>query len=524
MKEREENFFQKDSGKVTALEAFPGEFEKKYEILFQMYPDPILLVSSDETILDCNAALCSATGYSHEELIGIKLADILGSHTSDGISFSRLLETQKNNSVRGVCRKKNGSLLPVNISTRYLDDGEMHVFIFLHSLESINARTNVELQSQQARKFETIGMTAGGISHYFNNIFTGIMGNTGLALLQAPQSIKPLLEQVEKAACRAAEFNKRLLSFSRKSSPHSDIVDLEAIIDDVEHFIRITFDKRIEIRVDKQVSLHRIKGDSSSIHNVLLNLCVNSRDALFEARKRFRETSKLMISIEAKNTAVAPDGAKKGDYVSVSVSDTGVGMNSEIRQRLFEPFFTTKNKYEGTGLGLSTAQEIIKEHNGWFEVSSSPGKGSLFRFYLPACPASECNQKDSPAKILQKGAETVLIIDDEEMIRTFGKLLLERLGYTVITAANGRDGLDLFHRERHRINLIILDLVMPCLSGKEIFQKIRRLEPEMKIILSSGDYSQLEKVITRLKVPDYIVKPFNIYDLSYSVRKALDRK
>ncbi|MCE5250227.1 response regulator [bacterium] len=379
----------------------------------------------------------------------------------------------------------------------------------------------------------------GGISHYFNNVFTGILGNLSLAGIDAPEGLSPFIGNAAHAADRARTFTRQLLSLSRKSVVVLEPTDIGALIEDVESFARLTFDRRIEIAVAKPDGLHCVLADAASIHHVLLNLCINARDAIEEKHVTLAGMTEPRITIEARNETIPvrcdadrrkshgtghPD-ARSGRHVRITVSDNGCGMDEESIKRIFEPYYTTKEPGKGTGLGLTVALETIRQHNGWIECASTAGQGSAFTVYLPATSLKKEISGERKIVDLPPGTERILFVDDEEMVRTFGILTLERLGYSVLSASNGREALDLYIREHGSIDLVILDLGLPVLSGQELLKHIRLINRDVTVLVLSGhDFVHDRDVFGELRADDYILKPFTIYDLAASVRAVLDRK
>lgn len=505
--------------------------------LFETYPDGCILFSTDGRILYSNTTFARMTGYSKSEL-NATAADSL--FTDDiFVSIMKSLKSKPSSAsdfrMESRCLRRDNSEFPVELTMKTVHTGDSmtgYVLIRDISRERTVCEENANLRDRlsHAQTMETVGQLAGGISHYFNNVFTGILGNLNLAEIDASEQQASLIRKTAGAVDRARCFARQLLSMSRKSSPVFEPTDVRAIIEDVEIFANLTFDRRIKITVDIPGPLQGAMADTASIHNVILNLCVNARDAIEEKLFQTHDMLEHRITIKAATVTIneshlcdQPD-ARKGRFVRISVSDTGCGIDEETKKRMFEQFFTTKEQGKGTGLGLATAQESIRQHGGWIEVSSELGRGSEFTVYLPAVAMKKKAAAVTKISDLPEGTETILFVDDEEIVRTFGVMALERQGYTVIAASDGQEGLDLFIREREKIGLVILDLVLPKLPGKEVLKKIRLIDREIKIIISSGQEFELNKhIFNEYMALDYIMKPFDIADLALSVRNALDR-
>lgn len=383
-------------------------------------------------------------------------------------------------------------------------------------------RRDLEMQLLQAQKMEAIGTLAGGIAHDFNNLLSGITGYTSLIKMQIAED-HPLFRAVttiEQSADRAAALTKQLLGFARGGKYKVEIVNLNDVVERVRALISRTFDRAIEIHVSPRPDLWLVEADSGQIEQSLLNLAVNARDAMPGGGK---------LTISADNLTVGESYARRhlnlqpGRYVRLSVSDTGMGMDAVTQSRIFEPFFTTKEKGKGTGMGLAMVYGIIRNHGGHIEVQSEVGIGTTFRIHLPITDKKvgvESPLADSP---IPKGSETLLVVDDEEVIRSLAEEALTQFGYTVLLANNGREALSLYEHQRDRIALVVLDMIMPELGGEATYQRLKQVNPSIKVLLSSG-YSSTAQVQSLLNagVAGFVQKPYQIRELAEAVRKALD--
>jgi len=399
-------------------------------------------------------------------------------------------------------------------------------------VRDITERKQLEQQLRQALKMEAIGRLAGGIAHDFNNLLTGIVGNLGVAQMDASPDLQPILDEAMKASQRAAGLVSQLLAFGRKTLVAIRPTDVTPILNEVTGIARNTFDGRIEISLHRAPTLRRVMGDPGQIHQVLLNLLVNSRDALAPCLDAPRPAPPRIV-LAADNFDADEEYsrlfsyARPGNFVVLSVTDTGIGMSEETKRQVFEPFFTTKELGKGTGLGLATVYGIVKQHNGWINVYSEPGNGSTFRVYLPASGLDPVPDTDSDAETQEEilpmpgGEETVLVADDEVFIRRLARRILEPLGYTVLEAADGEEALDLHRQNEPAVDLVLLDLSMPRLSGQETLARLREAAPGIKVILSSG-YAHLGDLPAHLGAVDSISKPYRPAELARLVRKVLD--
>ena len=512
------------------------EFKAKFVTLLESLPDAVYLQTPDGRIIDCNPAATALTGYSLDELLGLEVKNLFQDDIVTLIpSILKSESAESGFVIDSLCRKKNGDTFPVTIDLRLFTANETsYVFIIARDItarkKSENDIENLKQQLLHAQKMEIIGQLAGGISHYYNNIFTGIIGALGAAQRDVSADILPVLKKAEKMTNLASGFTRKILAFSRDSSVVLEPVDVGMIIDNAEEFTRSTFERHIRIEVKKTEPLNTVMADPSSLHHMLLNLLINARDALREKKESVTWNPKLSITVNADNIRIdeaylqTHSASRKGSFVRVSVSDTGCGMDSETQKRVFEPFFTTKEEGKGTGLGLATAFSTVKQFDGWFEIESEPGKGSTFTFYLPATTLKRKAVRGVDTENLPNGTETILFVDDDEIIRSLGTIMLERQGFTVFPAANGSECIECFMKERNNINLLVLDLGLPDIHGREVLEKVRRINSEVAVIITTGhDFERDRKSFTELRADDYILKPFHVADLVVAVRNVLDK-
>lgn len=382
-------------------------------------------------------------------------------------------------------------------------------------------RIRTEAQLQQAQKMEAIGTLAGGVAHDFNNLLMGIQGRTSLMLIDKDVSNPDFehLRGIEEGIRSATELTKQLLGFARGGKYEIKATNLnETVNKSADLFGRTK--KEITIHKKFTETLWTVEVDQGQLDQVLLNLYVNAWQAMSGAGHLYLETANITLD----DAFVKPHGAQSGRYVMVSVTDTGIGMDEQTRQRVFDPFFTTKEMSRGTGLGLASAYGIVKSHGGIITVQSEKGKGATFRIYLPASEKAVREEVVLPAKIL-KGSETVLLIDDEEIIIEIGRELLETLGYSVFSARSGEAGIDIYIKNPDGIDLVILDMVMPGLGGSETYDKLKMIDPDIKTLLSSGySIDGLAKTILDKGCDGFIQKPFTLSDLSQKVREIIDKE
>jgi PAS domain S-box-containing protein len=406
--------------------------------------------------------------------------------------------------------------------------GEPHVLL---SLIDITARKRAEqemnsLQEQlrQAQKMEAIGQLAGGVAHDFNNILTVIGGRCELTLrkLIPGDPLRGSLEEIKKAADRAASLTQQLLAFSRRQILEFKVLDLNTMVLDLDKMLRRVIGEDIELITLLGEDLGKVNTDPGQIEQVILNLAVNARDAMPEGGKIILETDNVELDEEYARSHV---GAKPGPYVRLSVSDTGVGMTPEVRERIFEPFFTTKEMGKGTGLGLSTVYGIIKQSGGNIWVYSEAGHGTVFKIYFPRVDERvEVLEERVGGEAAPRGSETILLVEDEAEVRELAAEFLRRHGYRVLEARHGDDALMICGKHPESIDLMVTDVVMPRMSGRELARHLARLRPKTKVLYMSGytdnaifHQSVLEKGL------NFIQKPFSMVKLAKKVRDVLDR-
>jgi len=386
------------------------------------------------------------------------------------------------------------------------------------------AQANLQAQFLQAQKMESVGRLAGGVAHDFNNMLQAILGYTELALAQAKpgQSLHTDLEQIQKTARRSADLTRQLLAFARKQTVTPQVLDLNETVSGILSMLHRLIGEDIELCWRPAAKLWPIRMDPSQIDQVLANLCVNARDAIQGVGRITIET--INITMAAAHGQQHPE-CLPGDYVKLVLSDTGCGMPGEVLQHLFEPFFTTKEIGQGTGLGLATVYGIVKQNEGFIQVSSQPGHGSRFEIFLPRTFLSSPAETEDPArKEPTRGKETVLVVEDEPVILEMCQIMLEKLGYRVLTSCNPREAFNLAAEHGDPIDLLLTDVVLPEMNGRELGQRLRVHYPQLRHLYMSGYTSD---VIAPQGIQEegllFIQKPFSMRELSVRIREALDQ-
>jgi len=405
-----------------------------------------------------------------------------------------------------------------------LSTGEI-VCVYNDITEHKNAEDEKKkLQEQlfQAQKMESIGRLAGSIAHDFNNILTGLMGFAELLQFKNPDISTregKAADSILKGTERAASLTRQLLGFARGGKSEFKSLNLNEIIRDTIRLSENLFEKSIRIKMTFTENLLNIEADRNQLDQMLTNLIINARDAMPRGGELQLKTENVLIKLDF--AKIIP-GVKPGHYVKFTISDTGIGMSKEVQEKIFEPFFTTKAEGVGTGLGLATVYGIIKNHKGHIEVNSQPGMGATFSVYFPG---SDKPRQDEQAKgTIVSGEEAILVVDDEEGVRESVKLALEGFGYKVFSAANGIDAINLYKKNKGDIDLVLLDMIMPNMAGRETFFELKKLDSGVKVVLFSG-YSKNEQAaeIINQGALDFLQKPYRLHDLIDSIRKALKK-
>jgi PAS domain S-box-containing protein len=386
----------------------------------------------------------------------------------------------------------------------------------------ISMRRELEDQLRQAQKIEAIGLLAGGIAHDFNNLLTVILGFTEVMLmrLRKDDPARQDAEEILKASDRAAALTRQLLAFGRKQVLDPKVLDLREVVCNVERLLRRVIGEHIELETAHDEGLGCVKADPSQVEQVIMNLAVNARDAMPGGGRLVIGTA----NVELERASREHPGLAPGRYVLLTVADNGPGMDQATKERIFEPFFTTKEMGKGTGLGLSTVHGIVKQSGGGIEVSSEPGRGTTFRIYLPRVEqAPETARRPGIADGAATGTETVLIVEDEPVVRSLARYVLEERGYRILEAADGDEALHLCRTSPGSIDLVISDVIMPRLSGPDLFRKLADVRPGLTVLYMSG-YAETGIVRDGILAPGtlFIPKPFSPAALAAKVREALD--
>ncbi len=483
---------------------------------------PVLLAALDEndTLVEWNAECERVTGYSANEVLGHPraLARLFPEPARLAAFLQGLRRGETLRDLEFPLRCKDGSRRIIAWSTI---GAEMPIKSWESWAVGIDITDRLELDAKlrHAQKMDALGQLAGGVAHDFNNMLTAILGAGELIGARLPEKDRSrrYLEVIENGVGRLSELTSKLLAFSRKQAAHVAPTDLHDVVRDTVALLETTLDKRVRIELDLAAENSTVLGDGTQLENVLLNLGINASHAMPEGGTlQFRTKT---VDLSAAWCATSPFELVPGEFVELAVSDTGTGIPPEVLPHIFDPFYTTKPQGKGTGLGLSEAHGAMRQHGGAIKVYSEPGKGTCFHLLLPL---SDASTSTAPEVEPVPGSGTVLVVDDELVLRETTEALLVDLGYKVLTAENGARAIEVYRTHRDAIDVVLLDMIMPEMNGRDCFRRLRELEPEVRVVLASGfllddDLSEL----TANGLQGYIRKPYRAVDLSRTLHEAM---
>jgi PAS domain S-box-containing protein len=511
---------------ITARKRAEAE-SKQLMAAIEQAGDNIVMTDAQGIIQFVNPAFEGTTGYSREEAVGRSLS-ILKSGEQDELFYRDLWDTISGGRIwagRMVNKCKDGTLYTQESTISPVRDALGRIVNYVAVTRDITEHLRLAAQFQQAQKMEAIGLLAGGVAHDFNNMLTVILGYTELALhkVDPSQPLHANLEEIYKAAQRSSDITRQLLAFSRKQTIIPVVLDLNMVVESMLKMLRRLIGENINLVWLPEASMSPVKMDPGQIDQILVNLCINARDAVADVGKVTIETGTTLFD----ETHCAHNaGFVAGEYVLLAVSDDGCGMDKEMIDKIFEPFFTSKGVGQGTGLGLSTVYGIVKQNNGFINVYSEPGKGTTFKIYLPRYAGrAEDAQRETAVEIPLNRGETLLLVEDEPAILTMCTMILEQLGYRVLAAGSPSEAIGLAEKHASEIHLLITDVVMPGMNGRDLAERLHALFPRMEILFMSGYTSN---VLAHRGVLDegmnFIQKPFSMKSLAVKVRDALEDK
>jgi two-component system, cell cycle sensor histidine kinase and response regulator CckA len=501
-------------------EAGRHESEERLRRIFEYVSDALFIADDLGQIHDANPAACALTGKSLDELRDMSLKSVL----------PELEQLEENGLKRGRTRGQvpaDGSPRPLGIEPARVLDIDAAAFapgVLVYTVRDLTNQTRLEEQLAQSQKMDAVGQLAGGVAHDFNNLLTVIMsyGSLLLADFDEGDPRRGDVQEIVDASSRASGLTRQLLAFSRKQILEPRLINVNSVVNGVEKLLRRLIGEDIELATTLEAELNSINADPGQLEQVLINLAVNSRDAMPDGGRLHITTANTVLSAEHHGRYLA---ASAGEYVMLAVSDTGMGMSRDVQQRVFEPFFTTKDQGKGTGLGLSTVYGIVKQSGGDVWIYSEPGKGTTFKVYFPraddGAPMSTPKDEDQAAP---RGTETILVVEDDPALRALSERVLEGNGYTVLLARNGVEALAIASGHAGRIDMVATDVVMPKMNGRPLVEKLLETREEMRVLFMSG-YTDDE--VMRRGVIDgrtaFLQKPFTPAQLAKKVREVLDQ-
>jgi PAS domain S-box-containing protein len=468
-----------------------------------------------------NPAFEKITGYSRQEVMGANI-ELLDSGQHSKAFFSTIIDTLQRGKIwqgRMINKRRDHSLYETEATVSPIKNKAGSITNYVSVQRDVSHEVRLERQLRQAQKMEAIGTLAGGIAHDFNNLLMGIQGNISLSLLDI-EPASPLvknLKKIEQYVQNGVDLTKQLLGFARGGKYEISLLNLNELIKEQNLMFGRT-NKDIIFKNEAKPDLWSVEADQGQIEQVLMNLYLNALQAMPSSGTLTTLTANVTIDQDQ----YSPYYVKAGNYVRITIADTGIGMDETIQQRIFDPFFTTKEMGRGTGLGLASVYGIVKNHEGFINVFSKKGQGTKFDIYLPASVKAVLTPKKASEKFV-KGRETVLLVDDEDMIIDVGTRMLKKLGYQVFIARDGQEAIEIFKKHPEEIDLVVLDMIMPKMGGGETYDRIKKIKPDVKVLLSSGFSinGQASEILNR-GCNGFIQKPFNLQNLSQNLRAMLE--
>ncbi len=484
--------------------------------------ESVVITNTGGTILYVNPAFERLTGYSYAEVVGQNLPIFQDSEQQDPAFYQKMWTTISTGQVwheRFANKKKDGTVYMADTTITPLRDERGTIINYVSVQRDVTRELQLEQQYRQAQRMEAVGRLAAGIAHDFNNLLTAINGFADLLKveLSSDDPLQELVDKILRSGRRAADLVRQLLAFSRKQVITPRLLDLNVVVTDMNKMLRRIIGEHIELEIVLTPDLWSVKADPAQMEQVIVNLAVNARDAMPDGGRLTIKTANVILGTDHLD-------AQPGQYVLLTVSDTGIGMSEDIQARLFEPFFTTKEQGKGTGLGLATIFGIVKQSEGHISVDSKPGQGATFKVYLPrVAEATAPKTEPGLTSSLPQGTETILLVEDESAVRELAARVLQQQGYTVLEAANGQEALRLTQAHNQEIHLLLTDVIMPHMDGKLLADRLKGIHPQIKVLFMSGYTGD---TISHHGVLDsgvmFIQKPFSPATLARKVRDVLD--
>jgi len=522
LRNQTEKALRKSEDKSREIYSKAKRAEQIYRSLLHSSADAIATYDLKGRTVYISPAFTKIFGWTLEEMKGKRMPFVPQSESESTMAIIRNL-VEDGTQCQGFETKryaKDGRLLDVSISASRYNDHEGNPIGTLVILRDISEKKRLESQLQYIERMEAIGTLAGGIAHDFNNLMMGMLGNISLILYdigsESPYYEK--LKNIEKLIQSGSKLTSQLLGYARKGKYEVRPINLNQLVEESSETFGRTR-KEIVIHREFAEDLSSVMADETQIQQILMNLFINAADAMPGGGDLFLKT----LNVTHEDIGDKPYKPRSGDYILLKVSDTGTGMGQKVMDRIFEPFFTTKDLGRGSGLGLASVYGIIKGHGGYIDVESEKGRGAIFSIYLPASEKSIQKTLEIPERIME-GNENILLVDDEALVINVGVQLLKKLGYTALEAQSGKEAIKIFMEGNHAIDMVILDMVMPDMSGGEVYDRIKRIDSNVKVLLSSG-YSidgQAAEILKR-GCEGFIQKPYSMEDFSKKIREVLNK-
>ena len=510
---------------ITERRRLEQRFEQLAAIV-ESAEDAIISKTLEGVVLTWNKGAEHLYGYSPAEAIGLPMTILLpeGRSSEENEILQRIRCGDQVEHFETVRKTKKGDLIDVSLTISPIRDQNGQIIGASHVARNVTERKQMEEQLRHTQKLESLGVLAGGVAHDFNNLLTGILGNSSLALetISSHHPVRGLLRDVVNASERASHLTRQLLAYAGKGRFIIEPLDLSALVREISSLVQASVPKNVQLRLELGAGLPLIQADASQIQQIIMNLVINGAEAI-----PLNDNGTVLVTTAVQNvdehyllgTLGGALELEPGRYITLEVHDTGCGMDEETLSRIFDPFFSTK--FTGRGLGLAAVQGIVRGHKGAIKVYSTPGKGTTFKVLFPSTEESIPHKKVVIPQVATKD-EVILVIDDEEIIRRTAKAMLERHGYTVVVAENGKEGVELFQVLAEKVSAVLLDMTMPVMNGEEAFSRMKAIKPGVKVILSSG-YNEVEAIrrFTGKGLAGFIQKPYSSMALAEKMGSVL---
>ncbi|MBI4726136.1 response regulator [candidate division TA06 bacterium] len=505
----------------------PAEHQLDMQLLGQSFlrniPQGLMACNPDDSrVIYVNPAWETVTGFAPTEMLEAKPPYPHWPPGDKEKMVQQMLQARHDGALACECRlqRKDGKMIPVQTYHGQVRDGDGRLTALYQLVSDNSDNKTLEAKLLQAQKMEAVGHLAGGLAHDMNNILQVILTSGDMMLTEAGAGHpwRQRIMDIIRAGEKAAVLTRQLLTFARKNKVEVKLLDLNPLVIEFQSMISRLLGERIKVEITLGRSLPLVMADHSQIEQVLMNLAVNARDAMDQGGLFSISTREEFLD---ENYAKTHPEAEPGHYALISVSDTGAGMDAEAQKRLFDPFFTTKAKEQGTGLGLSVVYGIVKQHKGHIYVYSEKDRGTTFKIYLPAAADQRKGRRANQQTQIRFGHGIILLVEDEKAVREMEVQLLTSLGYQVIPARNGEQALEVFAQRRGNIDLLMSDMIMPGLSGWELYMNLKKQKPELKALFASGYSDESSRPLIRSHGVDFLQKPFSLHKLSVKLHEVL---